>query len=145
MTLFQHAQSSECVTLDCSRLLWTADEADAVFDEMAISQPMKYIHHLVMPPDKRLINSGRLQDVEVECPHDIRPAFSIRDTLNVVAGEHHAQRAPRKVVGNRRHATNRHVKVADGVCRFAMEIGRAIAMIELVALSDWKPADRIDL
>src|SRR4051812_40642736 len=101
MTLFQHAQSSECVTLDCSRLLWTADEADAVFDEMAISQPMKYIHHLVMPPDKRLINSGRFQDVELEGSRDIGPAFSIWDTLDVVVREHHAQSAPREVVDNR--------------------------------------------
>ena len=127
-------------------LLWTANETDAVFDETAISQPMKYIHHLVMPSDKRLINSGRLQDVQVECSHDIGPAFSIWDLLNVVASEHHAQRAPREVVSNRfPHATNRHVKVADGVRRFAMEIARAIATIELVALSDRKPADGIDL
>ena len=110
-----------------------------MFDETAISQPMKYIHHLVMPPDKRLINSGRFQDVEVECSHDIGPAFSIWDTLNVVASEHHAQRAPGEVVGNRFHATNRHVKVADGVRRFAMEIARAIATIELVALPTGSP------
>ena len=83
------------------RLLWTANETDAVFDETAISQPMKYIHHLVMPADKRLINSGRFHDGQVECSHDIDPAFSIWDLLNVVASEHHAQRAPREVVGNR--------------------------------------------
>ena len=106
---------------------------------------MKYIHHLVMPPDKWLINSGRFQDDEVECSHDIDPAFSIWDLLNVVASELHAQRAPREVVSNRLHATNRHVKVADGVRRFAMEIAPAIATIELVALSDRKPADGIDL
>lgn len=106
---------------------------------------MKDIHHLVMPPAKRLINSGRLHDVEVECSHDIGPAFSIWYALDVVASEHHAQRAPREVVGNRFHATNRHVKVADGVRRSGMEIGRAIATTELVALSDRKPADGIDL
>src|SRR4051812_36933380 len=29
------------------RPLWTANETDAVFDETAISQPVKYVHHLV--------------------------------------------------------------------------------------------------
>jgi hypothetical protein len=65
--------------------------------------------------------------------------------LNIVASEDHRQRAPREVVGNRQIATDRYVKVADSVLRFAMGIAGAIATIELAALSYRKPADGVDL
>jgi hypothetical protein len=105
---------------------------------------MQDIDHLVMTTDKRLINPSGFQDVQVECSDDICPTYSIGDTLNIVASEDHRQRAPREVVGNRQIATYRHVEVADCVLRFALEIGGAIATIELVALSYRKPADGVD-
>src|SRR5258707_12114565 len=90
---------------------------------------MQYVDHLVMTTEKRLINPGRLRDVQVEGSDNECPTLPVRDTLNVVGRENHRQRATREVVGNRQTAAYRYVKVADRGLRFAVAIAPAIATI----------------
>src|SRR5688500_13578393 len=106
---------------------------------------MQYIHHLVMTPDKGLINSSCLRDVQVEGSDNECPALPVGDTLKIVGREYHRQRAPREVVGNRQSATYRHVKVADGGLLFAVAIAPAIATPGSFPVFFRKPADGVDL
>ena len=119
------------MTLDCGDLLWVVDDADAVFNESAISQPMQDIHHLVMTTDKRLKNPGCVRDVQIEGSYNVCPALRVGDTLNIIARENHRHRAPREVVGNL-FATELHEKVPDCALGFAVAIASAIAIVSVV-------------
>src|SRR5258708_1208412 len=82
---------------------------------------MEYIHHLVMTPDKRLINPSRLCDVQVAGSYEGRAPLPVGDRFKIDGRENHRYRATREVIGNR-GAVELHVKGSDCFLRFAGDV-----------------------